>query len=100
MEVRFRRKQLEKCYTCQGAAIRRWGAAVARKYVQRVNDLYAVNTIDDLFRIPPLRFHALTGPRRGQYALSLSERMRLIVTFTGKGSVTAWVEEVSKHYDD
>lgn len=36
----------------------------------------------------------------GQYALRLTARARLIVTFTEKTATIAWIEEVSKHYGD
>lgn len=100
MQVNFRTKQLQRCYESHAAATRRWGATVARRYVQRINDLYAAETIEDLYRIPPLRFHPLKGDRQAQYALSLTDRIRLIVSVAGKTTPTVWVEEVSKHYGD
>ncbi len=69
MQVNFRTKQLQRCYESHHEATRRGGATVARRYVQRIDDLYAAETIEDLDRIPPLRFHALKGDRQGQYAL-------------------------------
>lgn len=73
---------------------------MARRYAQRINDLYAAETVEDLYRIPPLRFHPLKGDRRGQYALSLTDRVRLIVSVAGEATPIVWVEEVSKHYGD
>jgi proteic killer suppression protein len=100
VQVKFRTRQLQRGYESHAEATRRWGAAVARRYVQRINDLYAAETVEDLYRIPPLRFHQLKGNRQGQYALSLTDRMRLIVSVTGEPTPTVWVEEVSKHYGD
>jgi toxin HigB-1 len=100
VQVKFRTRQLQRCYESHAAATRRWGAPVARRYVQRINDLYAAESVEDLYRIPPLRFHPLKGDRQGQYALSLADRMRLIVSVTGEATPTVWVEEVSKHYGD
>ena len=100
MQVKFRTKQLQRCYESQKDAIQKWGADVARRYVQRIGILYAAETVEDLHRIPVLRCHPLKGNRHGQYALWLTARARLIVTFTGKTDTTAWIEEVSKHYGD
>lgn len=100
MHVNFRTRQLQRCYESHKEAARQWGAAVARRYIERVGVLYATETVDDLYRIPPLRFHPLKGARRGQYALWLTDRARLIVSFAGRAKQTVWVEEVSQHYDD
>lgn len=98
MEVGFRTTRLRTCYEQHREAEREWGAAVARRYVQRVNLLHTVETVQDLSATRALRFHELKGDRRGQYALGLDRRMRLIVTFPAPGVVQ--VEEVSRHYGD
>jgi proteic killer suppression protein len=73
---------------------------VARRYVQRVDILYAAESIEDLHRMTVLRFHPLKGNRKGQYAVSLTDRARLILTFTESVATIVWIEEVSKHYGD
>ena len=100
MQVKFRTNQLQRCYESSKEATRWWGATVARRYVQRIDILHDAETIDDLYRIPPLRFHRLKGDRQGQYALSLFDRARLIVSFDGETHTTVWIEEVSQHYGD
>ena len=100
MQVRFRTKQLQRCYESLTEATREWGADVARRYVQRVDILYATETIEDLHRMTVLRFHPLKGNRKGQYALWLTARARLIVTFIEKAATIVWIEEVSKHYGE
>ena len=100
MQVKFRTRQLQRCYESHAEATRRWGATLARRYVQRINALYAAETVEDLYRIPPLRFHGLKGDRQGQYALSLTDRVRLLVSVAGEAKRIVSVEEVSKHYGD
>ena len=100
MQVRFRTRQLQRCYESIADATREWGAGVARRYVERVSILHTVETIEDLHRIPSFRFHPLKGNHRGEYALTLTDRMRLILTFVHRPTVIVWVEEVSKHYGD
>ena len=65
VQVKFRTKQLQRCYESQKDAIQKWGADVARRYVQRIGILYAAETVEDLHRIPVLRSHPLKGNRRG-----------------------------------
>ena len=100
MQVRFRTRQLQRCYESIADATREGGAEVARRYVERVTILHTVETIEDLHRIPPFRFHPLKGNHRGQYTLRLTDRARLIVTFVQQRTPIVWVEEVSKHYGD
>ncbi len=100
MHVTFRTVRLQRCYEKFAEATRQWGAAVARRYVERIDILYACQSIDDLGKMAPLRFHPLKGKRAGQYALWLTDRARLIITFTGRGQKSVCAEEVSQHYGD
>ena len=98
MEVRFRTRRLERCFVDSGGAVREWGPAVGRRYVQRVEALKAVERFDDLFDIRALDLHPLRGHRRGQYAMRLTGAVRLIITRDATApSVT--VEEVTDYHD-
>lgn len=100
MRVTFRTVQLQRFYEKFAEATRQWGTAVARRYVERINILHECESIADLHKMAALRFHELKGDRAGQHALRLTERVRLIVSFSGKERKTVRVEEVSKHYGD
>lgn len=100
MEVQFRTKQLEECYLQHKAAVRAFGAEVARRYIQRINIIKTARSASELYKLPGLRFHALTGKRHGQYAINLTGFYRLIVTLQGEKLEVAKIEEVSKHYGD
>ena len=95
MQVTFRTNELQQAYEKQVDAVRLWGETLARRYVQRVDILHAAKAADDLFKIPPLKFHPLTARRKGQYALVLDGQMRLIVTFTDPTMTIVRVDEVS-----
>ncbi len=99
MEVAFASNQLQRCYENSSDASRAWGQQVARKYIERINLLYAVNTVEELYKIRSLRFHRLSGEREGEYAITLDRRWRLIVTHVeAEGKIR--VEEVTQHYGD
>ena len=100
MIVEFRTRRLEKCYTTHKSAFRTWGDVVGRKYIQRINVIKAARGMDELFLIGELKCHPLKGNRKGQYAMSLTGFWRLIFTLHGERLEIAFVEEVSKHYDD
>ena len=100
MEIRFKTKKLEKQYISSSEAIKAYGIQVAKKYINRVNILQSANFFDDLYSIPTLKFHPLTGDRKGEYAISLTGYYRLIIKNDGEISDIAKIEEVSKHYDN
>lgn len=100
MKVRFKTVKLRRCYVEYEAAVKRWGAAAARRYVERVEILHACHSTQDLRRMPPLRFHELKGDRAGQYSIMIVDRYRLIVSFPNTEPGTVVVEEVTQHYGD
>lgn len=100
MQVEFRTAKLRDCYADAKKATREWGAKVARRYIERVNILKAAKAADDLYKVVVLRFHSLTGDRKGLYALTLVDRWRMVVSFRDKEMTVVRVEEVSAHYGD
>jgi len=65
-----------------------------------VNILKSTKSFDELYKIPQLKFHPLTGNRNGEFAISLTGFYRLIITNDGDSFDIAKIEELSKHYDD
>ena len=100
VDVTFKTTVLKRAYETLKAGTKRWGEVVARRYILRVNVLYAVRAGDDLYAFPELRFHPLKGDRKGEYAISLDGAWRLVVTFSDEEMTVVRVEEVSKHYGD
>lgn len=99
MEVTFASNRLAQCFEESRRADRQWGVAVARKYITRVNELYAASDFDALGKIRSLRLHRLMGERQGQHAIDLTGQWRLIIT-QGEAADQVTVEEVTNHYDD
>ena len=99
MDVRFRTTALRRCFEEPKAGQRAWGATVARLFIRRVNQLGACMCEYDLRALKALRYHALAGKRKGQFAVDLDEFWRIILTH-GTTKEILIVEEVSKHYDD
>ncbi len=100
MDVHFRTAGLERCYQDGDTARRAWGEKIARRYVQRIDALYAAKTAKDLFALRSLRLHPLKGNRQGQHAIRLDDAWRLVVRFAGDRLTIVTVEEVSRHYGD
>jgi len=98
VEVHFRSKSLRRCYEDSADGARAWGPVVGRKYILRVNVLYAVKQFSELYSIRALRLHELKGERKGQYAITVHDRWRLLLTRVTDDTVR--VEEVTQHYGD
>ncbi|MCY4437548.1 MAG: type II toxin-antitoxin system RelE/ParE family toxin [Chloroflexi bacterium] len=99
MEVTFRSKQLKLCYEESAKAVQKWGQAVGRKYITRINELYAVKDFQDAYNIRSMRLHALKGGRKGELSINLTGQWRLIVT-KGETEEHVIVQNVSNHYED
>ncbi len=100
MQIKFCTKKLEKQYLQQSEAIKAYGSKVAKKYILRINILKSARCFDDLYQISTLRFHQLSGNRKGQFAIKLTGFYRLIITNDGEVFDIVKIEEVSVHYGD
>ena len=99
MRVEFGNNQLRRAYEASALATRRWGTAVGRKYIQRMEVLYAATDFEVVKGLRSLRPHPLEGKREGQWGLDLTDRWRLIVTPSEDGKAVT-IEEVTNHYGD
>ncbi len=99
MEVIFNTNQLRRCYEGSGRAARRWGEAVGRKYITRINELYAARDFQQAYRIRSMRMLPLKGSKKGELSIYLTGKWRLIVA-KGDTEERVIVKEVSNHYGD
>jgi proteic killer suppression protein len=97
VEIRFRTRRLQRAFEQPSRAVRQWGPIVGQRYVDLVTTLETTERVEHLFELAPLRFHPLTGDRRGQHSLRLTGQMRLIVTVEGERAVI--LEEVVDYHD-
>lgn len=99
MEVSFRTKQLQQSYADSSKAVRKWGKDVARKYVTRIDQLYAVKDFQAAYNIRAMRLHPLKGSKRGDLAVNLTGKWRLVVA-KGDTDQHVIIKSVSNHYED
>jgi len=100
MQVSFRAKRLEECYTSAAKAQRDWDEKTGRRYIERVNILKTAKSAADLYKIPSLNFHPLKGDKQGLYSITLVGRWRMEVSFQDERLTIVRVEEVTRHYGD
>ena len=99
MEVVFATTALRRNYEESARAIRQWGPEVGRRYIVRVNQLYAARDFQEVYNIRSMGLHSLRGSRRGELSIRLTGAWRLIVT-RGDNAESVTVREVTNHYDD
>ena len=98
MEIEFATNRLERCADDYNAAVREWGAPVARRYQARIRLLRGAVSFNVLRSNRSLRLHRLSGRRQRQYAIDLTNRWRLIIV-AGQTENQLVVVEVTQHYE-
>lgn len=78
MDIYFKSKRLQKICSAQKEAIRRLGQKGAEKLMQRMSELKAAETLNDISYFPPARLHELTGNRKGNFSVDLEHPYRLL----------------------
>lgn len=79
MNINFKTKRLAKCCNNEKEAIKEWGDQYARKVLRRLNELRANVTLQDVSHLPPARLHELEGNRKGTFAVTVKEPVRIIL---------------------
>lgn len=79
MDIKFENIKLQKYANNDKAGIKNLGKLRYKKFKQRLDQLKAAKTLEDL-RFQPGRFHELIGDRKGQWACDLDQPYRLIFT--------------------
>ena len=78
MDIYFRTKRLQKLCSVSREAQKHLGVKRARKLQQRMMELKAAISLDDISRLPPARCHELTENRKGQLSVDLEHPYRLL----------------------
>ena len=99
MEIYFSSQQLRQHYQDSTSAVQQWGPDVARRYITRISQLYALKDLGEANSIISLRLHPLNGTKKGQMAIHLAGEWRLIVK---EGDTDEWVTimGVSKNHGE
>lgn len=79
MEISFRTPKLAKLCNSKKEMQKRLGAERANRLAQRLQELRAVDSLDDLRTLPGARCHELTGDRKGQLAADIGHPQRLVL---------------------
>jgi len=79
MKIRFKSKKLKKKFEAKKELEKAYGTRQAKKIIQRINELYAAESLQDIKHIPSSRLHQLSGNYKNCFAIDLVQPYRLII---------------------
>lgn len=79
MEILFKSRKLRKTMSSEALLVREYGKENAKMIMRRMLVLQAAECLTDVPRRPPDRCHALSGKRKGQYAVDVKHPHRIIL---------------------
>ena len=77
MKINFTSKKLKKKFETKKELEKAYGTCQTRKIIQRVNELYAAESLQDIKHIPSSRLHRLSGNYKNYFAIDLVHPYRL-----------------------
>lgn len=78
MEITFISRKLQKVCNSEKEMRARFGKPLAERLQQRLAELTAADTLEDIRRLPSARCHELSQDRKGQLAVDVVHPKRLI----------------------
>jgi len=79
MRINFKSKKLKKKFETKKELEKAYGTRQAKKITQRMNELYAAESLQDIKHIPSSRLHQLSGNYKSCFAIDLLQPYRLII---------------------
>lgn len=78
MEIQYSNRSIEKVCTNASVAIKKHGQEMAYKIHQRIGEIHAADSVEQMIQFKIGRCHALRQNRKGQYAVELVNPYRLV----------------------
>lgn len=78
LQITYADRKIEKMCTDLEAAERKHGTQIAEMIHQRIQEISAADSVEQLVQYHIGKCHPLTGNRSGQYAMSLTKNWRLV----------------------
>lgn len=98
LEVTYKNKSIQKVCTNANAARKEYGGEMAKKIHARIDQILAMDTVEELVLFRVGRCHPLHGDREGQYAMDLVHPYRLVFTKIGNEIQIAEVQEIVDYH--
>ncbi len=78
MKIYFKTRKLEKVCNKKKESVKAIGAENSRRLQQRMMELKAADTLNDISNLPPARCHELLGNRKRQFSVDIDRNYRLL----------------------
>ena len=78
MKITYKTRKLEKVCTIASETEKRYGVEMSEKIHQRIDEIDASDSVEELVQFHIGRCHLLKGKCKGQYAMDLVHPYRLI----------------------
>ena len=98
MEITYKNKNIMKVCTNASYAEKKYGSDMAEKIHQRIDEIDASETVEEMVQCHIGRCHYLTGNRKGQYAMDLIHPQRLIFEKMGNEIQIVNVLEITDYH--
>ena len=83
LDITYKNRKIERICTNAKVADREYGSQMSAKIHMRIDEIRAVDTVEEMIQFRIGRCHALKGNRKGQYAVDLVHPYRLVFTKHG-----------------
>lgn len=98
MQITYKNRRIEKVCTSVYEAEKKHGEKMAAKIHQRIDEIKAADTVDELVQFRIGRCHPLAGSRKNQYAVDLVHPYRMVFeTFGHEVQIANIMEIVDYH---
>ncbi len=98
MDIHYKTRKLQKVCTNASTARKTYGAEMAIKIHQRIDELHAIESVELMIKYRIGRCHALTGDRMNQYALDLVHPYRMIFIVIDNDIQIAEIQEIVDYH--
>lgn len=98
MQVNYKNRQIEKICTNASAATKKYGKRTAGLIHQRVDEIYAADSVEMLVQYRIGRCHQLVGDRKGQFAMDLEHPLRLVFEVIRDEIQIAEIQEIVDYH--
>ena len=98
MDITYKNRKKERICTNAKVADREYGSQMSAKIHMRIDEIRAVDTVEEMIQFRIGRCHALKGNRKGQYAVDLEHPYRLVFTKHGNEIEIAHILEIVDYH--
>ena len=98
MEITYKNKRIERICTNAKSAERTHGCEMAERIHQRIDEIRAADTVEEMIQFHIGRCHSLAQNRKGQYAVDLVHPYRLVFRKDGNEIQIATILEIVDYH--